>query len=157
MLDANIIEAEDASLRSLNEQFRFFYDRLENIAKHHRRRIPVRDLTFQEEFRSKALELRKLADDCQDFWRSARMEYYSRGKQKFVQENRLNIKQIKKGALSFNRQVDELYTIYKNLNSEGKDLPLRLNWWLMESAANDLSKITNNILFLIRDMEKYYE
>ena len=155
MLDT--IEQEDSALRAFNEQLRFFYDRMEDISKHHRRKTPSRDLTFQEEFRETALKIRKFADDCQDYWQERRMLYYSSDKKKFVQDNRLNIKQIKTAALSFNRQVDELYTVYKNLSAEGRELPLRLNWWMLESATNDLSKITSNILFLMRDMEKYYE
>jgi hypothetical protein len=151
------IELEDSILKSLNEHFSFYYYRLETIAKHYRRKAPVRDLTFQGEFRDTVAKLSKLADNSRDFWSEMRMYYYGKDKARFVPENRLNLKQIKAAALSFNRQVDELYTVFKNLSAEGKDLPLRLNWWLLETSVNDLSKITSNILFLVRDMEKYYE
>lgn len=152
-------ETEHASskLKNINDQLRLFYDRLEILVKHHRRKMPIRDLTFQEEFRACILELRNFTNECEDFWQETRRYYQTCDKTKFVQENRINIKQIKTAALSFNRQVDELYTVFKNLSYSGKELPLRLNWWLFEASSNDLTKITSHILFLIRDMEKRYE
>jgi hypothetical protein len=150
-------EYGDNKLRSLNEGFLGFYGRLEVIIKQHRRKMPVRDSRFQEEFRAAVLELRKLADRMLDFWKSARLYYYGTDKEKFVRENRINVKQIKTFAASFNRQCDELYTIYKNFSLSGKEIPLRLNWWLFESGCNDLVKISGSILFLLRDMEKHYE
>ena len=60
-------------------------------------------------------------------------------------------------ALAFTRQTDELFTIFKNLQTLGKDVPLRLNWFVLEYCCEDLFKITNRILFMTRDMEKHYE
>ena len=71
-------------------------------------------------------------------------------------EHRFIIKQISLAALGFTRQTDELFTIYKNLQTLGKDLPLRLNWWLLENCTQDLMNTTNRILFLMRNMEKHY-
>lgn len=150
-------EAGDNDLRRLADEFRNYYDRLELIYKQHRRKMPIRDLTFQEEFRDTVAKLRALADNAHDFWNDTRMCYYNSDKDKFVRQHRIIIKRLKSLAVSFSRQCDELYTIYQNLNSLGKDIPLRLNWWLFESSCNDLLKISGNILFLTRDMEKYYE
>jgi hypothetical protein len=93
----------------------------------------------------------------QDFWQHTRQLYNAVDKDSFVRENRLDIKRIRTAALSFSRQSDNLYLNYKNLNALGKDLPLRLNWWLFESSCSDMSKISSNILFISRDMEKCYE
>ena len=149
--------AGDNELRILNETFRNYMDRLEVIALQNRRKTQVRDIIFPVEFRESGGALRALADRAQDFWQDTRMSYYGSDKDKFVQEHRVIIKQLKSAAASFSRQSDELYTIYKNLNAAGRDLPLRLNWWLLESSCNDLLKTAGNILFLIRDMEKHYE
>ncbi|MBQ4493941.1 MAG: hypothetical protein II972_05020, partial [Elusimicrobiaceae bacterium] len=65
-------------------------------------------------------------------------------------------KQISVCAIAFTRQTDELFTIYKNLQNLGKDLPLRLNWWVFESSTQDLLNTTSRILFLVRSMEKHY-
>jgi len=133
-------------------------DRLDVIAVQYKRKTPIRDLTFQEEFRAEVSQLRVVADKVQDYWQGARQSYYGGdGKDKFSQGSRMQIKQIRMEALSLNRQSDELYTIYKNLHTIGKDLPLRLNWWLLDSVVADLNKVNNNILFLLRNMESRYE
>ena len=147
----------EGDLRRLVQDFREYYDRLEVINKQHRRKMPIRDLTFQEEFRSTVAKLRAAADNAHGFWQDTRMSYYASDKVQFVREHRLLIKRLKSVAVSFSRQCDEMYTMYQNLNSLGKDIPLRFNWWLFESSANDLLKISGNILFLARDMEKHYE
>lgn len=59
-------------LRLINTQFRLYYDRLEVIAKQHRRRVAVTDTSFEQEFRATVEELRKLTDTEQDFWQQAR-------------------------------------------------------------------------------------
>jgi DNA gyrase/topoisomerase IV subunit A len=150
-------ETQNDIIRSFNKDMIIYYGRLEAISKQYRRRMPVRDAAFQEDFRETMMNLRKFADRVQDFWQHTRRLYNSVDKDDFVRENRLNIKQIKTAAASFSRQSDELYMNYKNLNALGKDLPLRLNWWLFESSCGDMSKISGNILFISRDMEKCYE
>ncbi|MDR1684270.1 MAG: hypothetical protein LBR90_02255 [Elusimicrobiota bacterium] len=161
MLDVKImlevIEQTESGLKNINSKLGFFLQRLETLAAQHRRKSAPRDLTFQEEFRAGVLELRVLADGAQDFWQRTRFDYQAVNKKDFVFENRAVVKQIKAAALAFSRQSDELYTNYKNLSITGRELPYRLNWWVFESACRDLDKITGHILFMLRDMEKYYD
>lgn len=151
------IETSNDKLRAINSQLRLFYDRLEDKVKQHRRKMPVRDVTFEEEFRALVLDLRKLTDNSQDFWQETRAYFRILDKNKMVLENRVYVKRVNIAALAFTRQTDELFTVFKNLQELGKDISLRLNWWLLESSSDDLFKITNKILFLTRDMEKRYE
>ena len=149
------IEKSSSALRTLNVRLRDYYDRLEVIYKQYRRRMPVKDLSFQEDFRSAVLELKTLAEESNDFWQNVRAYFRSLNKAELAANGRINIKQMNISALAFNRQVDELYTIVKNIQTLAKDVPMRLNWWLLEASCEDLNKITSRILFLIRDMEKY--
>lgn len=152
---AEEIEKSSSSLRSLNVRLRGYYDRLEVIYKQYRRHMPVKDLSFQEEFRSAVLELKTLADESNDFWQGVRAYFRSLDKAELAANSRINVKQMNINALAFNRQVDELYTVVKNIQTLAKDVPMRLNWWLLEASCEDLTKITSRVLFLIRDMEKY--
>lgn len=149
------IEKSSSALRTLNVRLRDYYDRLEVIYKQYRRRMPVKDLSFQEDFRSAVLELKTLAEESNDFWQNVRAYFRSLNKAELAANGRINIKQMNISALDFNRQVDELYTIVKNIQTLAKDVPMRLNWWLLEASCEDLNKITSRVLFLIRDMEKY--
>ncbi|MGN0022674.1 MAG: hypothetical protein ACI352_01400 [Elusimicrobiaceae bacterium] len=149
------IEKSSSALRTLNVRLRDYYDRLEVIYKQYRRRMPVKDLSFQEDFRSAVLELKTLAEESNDFWQNVRAYFRSLNKAELAANGRINIKQMNISALAFNRQVDELYTIVKNIQTLAKDVPMRLNWWLLEASCEDLNKITSRVLFLIRDMEKY--
>ena len=146
------------SLRAAGEGFARFYERLELIAKQRRRRMPVRDNGFQEDFRAAVAQLRALADIAQDSWQDLRACYYAAERAAFVRGHRVLIKQLKAAAVSLQRRADEIYDAYKNLSAlGGGDLPLRLNWWLFESSANDLLKTAASIFALTKDMEKYYE
>ncbi|MDR1124059.1 MAG: hypothetical protein LBL61_05670 [Elusimicrobiota bacterium] len=145
------------SLRVMGEGFTRFYNRLELIAKQHRRRMPVRDDGFQDDMRSAVGQLRALADDAQDSWQAARACYYAADRAAFVREHRVLIKQLKAAAAALRRRADEIYDAYKNLSALGADLPLRPNWWVFESSANDLLKTAASIFALTRDMERYYE
>jgi hypothetical protein len=147
----------DSSLRAACESFARFYERLDLIAKQHRRHMPVRDSGFQDDFRAEVAQLRVLADTAQDSWQAARACYYAADRAGFVREHRVVIKQLKSAAVSFRRRADEIYDVYKNLSALGGDLSLRLNWWLFESSANDLLKTAASISALTKDMEKYYE
>ncbi|MDR0734896.1 MAG: hypothetical protein LBG16_04325 [Elusimicrobiota bacterium] len=147
----------DGSLRAAGEDFARFYGRLELIVKQHRRRMPVRDGGFQDDFRAAVAQLRALADTAQDSWQAARSCYYASDRAAFVREHRVAIKQLKSAAVSFHRRAGEIYDVYKNLSALCGDLPLRLNWWLLESSANDLVKTAVSISALTRNMEKYYE
>ena len=151
------VENSKDKLRLINNNLRLFYDRLEVIAKQHKRRQPVTDASFQEEFRAAVAELKTLSDSSQDFWHETRKMYNSSDKAKLIGDNRILVKQISIAALAFTRQTDELFTIFKNLQTLGKDVPLRLNWFILEYCCEDLFKITNRILFMTRDMEKHYE
>lgn len=151
------VENSKDKLRALNNNLRLFYDRLEVIAKQHKRRQPVTDTSFQEEFRAAVAELKALSDASQDFWHETRKMYNSSDKAKLIGDNRILVKQISIAALAFTRQTDELFTLFKNLQTLGKDVPLRLNWFILEYCCEDLFKITNRILFMTRDMEKHYE
>lgn len=152
---AEEIEKSSSSLRGLNVKLRGYYDRLEVIYKQYRRRVPVKDLSFQEEFRASVLELKTLADESNDFWQGVRAYFRSLNKAELAANSRMNVKQMNISALAFNRQVDELYTVVKNIQTLAKDVPMRLNWWLLEASCEDLTKITSRVLFLIRNMEKY--
>ncbi|WP_428048048.1 hypothetical protein [Candidatus Proelusimicrobium excrementi] len=152
---AEEIEKSSSSLHGLNVKLRGYYDRLEVIYKQYRRRVPVKDLSFQEEFRAAVLELKTLADESNDFWQGVRAYFRSLNKAELAANSRMNVKQMNISALAFNRQVDELYTVVKNIQTLAKDVPMRLNWWLLEASCEDLTKITSRVLFLIRDMEKY--
>lgn len=152
---AEEIEKSSSSLHGLNVKLCGYYDRLEVIYKQYRRRVPVKDLSFQEEFRAAVLELKTLADESNDFWQGVRAYFRSLNKAELAANSRMNVKQMNISALAFNRQVDELYTVVKNIQTLAKDVPMRLNWWLLEASCEDLTKITSRVLFLIRDMEKY--
>lgn len=149
--------AANDTLRQINEKLRLFYDRLETIAKQHKRRMPVRDTNFEQEFRAVVEDLKNFTNDCQDFWQQARSDYHASNKAKLIGDNRIAVKQITIAALAFTRQTDELFTVFKNLQTTGKEVPLRLNWWILEYCCEDLFKTTNRILFMTRDMEKHYE
>ena len=74
----------DSSLRAAGEDFTRFYERLELIAKQHRRRMPVRDASFQDDFRAAVVQLRALADAAQASWRATRACYYAADRATFV-------------------------------------------------------------------------
>lgn len=150
------IEHSEDALRAINAKLRGYYDRLEIIHNQFRRRTPIKDTEFQNEFRATVLELKTLADESGEFWQQTRTYFRTLDdKAHVIESNRINIKQMNITALAFNRQVDELYTIFKNIQTLAKEVPLRLNWWLLEEGCEDLNKIVTRILFLIRDMGKY--
>jgi hypothetical protein len=149
-------ERSHQKLRKINEQLRSFYTRLEDISVQHKRRLPITDISFEADFRKTIEALRILSDKNYSFWQEVRSNYHSKYKKLISEDQRFLIKQISLCALSFTRQTDELFTVYKNLQNLGKDLPLRLNWWLFENATQELLNTTNRILFLVRSMEKFY-
>lgn len=152
----NTTEKSQLQLRKYNEELRQFYARLETISIQHRRKTPITDTSFEKDFRKTIENLRVLSDKNYSFWQEVRAKYHSKYKKMLGQEHLLLVKQISVSALAFTRQTDELFTIYKNLQMIGKDLPLRLNWWLLENCTQDLLKTTSRILFLVRNMEKHY-
>ena len=136
--------------------FRHFFIRLEEISSQYKRKVPISDTSFESDF-GKAIELlRDLSDENISFWKETRNKYYNEYKKMINQDYRFLIKQINICAIAFTRQTDELFTIYKNLQSLGKELPLKINWWLFENSTQALLNTTSRILFLIRNMEKYY-
>ena len=149
------IERSEDALRVINAKMRGYYDRLEEIHTQFRRRVPVKDTEFQEEFRSTVLELKTLAEHCNEFWNQTRAYFRALDKADIIEDNRIIVKQMNITALAFSRRVDELYTAFKNIQTLAKEVPLRLNWWLLEAACEDLNKVVARILFLIRDMGKY--
>lgn len=149
-------EDSQLKLRKINEELRQFYSRLEEIGVQHRRKDPITDISFETDFRKTVETLRALSDENYLFWLEVRKKYHRKYKKMLDGEYRFMIKQISLAALAFTRQTDELFTVYKNLQMLGKDLPLRLNWWLLENCTQDLLKTTNRILFLVRNMEKHY-
>ncbi len=150
------IERSEDALRAINAKLRGYYDRLEIIHNQFRRRTPIKDTEFQNEFRATVLELKTLADESGEFWRQTRTYFRTLDdKGEIIANNRINIKQMNITALAFNRQVEELHTVFKNIQALAKEVPLRLNWWLLEAGCDELNKIAARILFLIRDMGKY--
>ncbi len=153
---AEEIERSEDALRAINVKLRGYYDRLEVIYKQFKRRTPIKDTEFQNEFRTTVLELKAIADESGEFWRQTRTYFRTlEDKSEIIENNRINIKQLNITALAFNRQADELYTVFKNIQTLAKEVPLRLNWWLLEASCEDLNKTVTRILFLIRDMGKY--
>lgn len=149
------IESSCAALRKINNTLREYHGRLELIYQQYRRKMPVKDTSFQEEFRSTMLELKTFTENSNSFWQQIRTFMRSADKNKLIDESRISVKQLKINAQAFNRQTDELYTIFKNIQQLAGEVPLRLNWWMLESSCDELGKTTSRILFLIRDMEKY--
>ena len=88
------IEKSSSALRTLNVRLRDYYDRLEVIYKQYRRRMPVKDLSFQEDFRSAVLELKTLAEESNDFWQNVRAYFRSLNKAELAANGRINIKQM---------------------------------------------------------------
>lgn len=151
------VESSRDDLRAINVLLRSYWGRMQDILQQVRRKQPIKEATFEEEFKATVLKLRALADNETDFWNKTRAQFQVLNKGQIVVENRLIIKQINCAALEFTRQTDELFTVFKNLQAASKELPLRLNWWVLESASDDLSKVTSRILFLVRDLEKRYD
>ena len=149
-------EESQIKLRVYNEELKHFYVRLSQISVQHKRKTPLTDTSFESDFRKTVEDLRILSDTNYGFWLEVRTKYHNKYKKMLDDEHRFIIKQISLAALGFTRQTDELFTIYKNLQTLGKDLPLRLNWWLLENCTQDLMNTTNRILFLMRNMEKHY-
>lgn len=143
-------------LQQYNQTFRQLYARLEEISVQYKRKTPITDASFEQDFRQAVEQLMALSDGSSVFWKEIRKKYHSKYNKLIDGEHRLLIKKISICALVFTRQTDELFTIYKNLHSLGKDLPLRLNWWMLETSIQDLLKTTSRILFLMRSMEKHY-
>ena len=149
------IESSAAALRKINNTLREYHSRLELIYQQYRRKMPVKDVSFQEDFRSTMLELKTFTENSSAFWQQIRTFMRGADKNKLIEESRISVKQLKINAQTFNRQTDELYTSFKNIQQLAKEVPLRLNWWMLESSCEELGKTTSRILFLIRDMEKY--
>lgn len=149
-------EESQGNLRLYNEKLRQFLSRLEEISVQYKRRTPISDIAFEQDFRTTIEDLRILSDTNNTFWQEVRASYHSKYRKMLEQDHRFLIKQISFNALAFTRQTDELFTIYKNLQMLGKDLPLRLNWWVFENCTQDLLNTTNRILFLVRNMEQIY-
>lgn len=154
-----VLDATEKSYKQLhkyNEDLKQFYARLSEISVQYRRRAPITDNSFEEEFRKTIQDLSTLSDNTACFWKELRDKYHNEYEKLLKPEHRFLIKQIIIVARAFTRQTDELFTIYKNLQSVGKDLPLRLNWWVLENTTQDFLNTTNRILFLMRSMEKHY-
>ena len=154
-----VLDATEKSYKQLhkyNEDLKQFYVRLSEISVQYRRRAPITDTSFEEEFRKTIQDLSTLSDNTACFWKELRDKYHSEYEKLLAPEHRFLIKQIIIVARAFTRQTDELFTIYKNLQSVGKDLPLRLSWWVLENTTQDFLNTTNRILFLMRNMEKHY-
>lgn len=149
-------EDSQAKLKEYNEQLKHLYIRLQEISVSHRRKTAITDTSFEDDFRQKVQEICTLSDVNTAFWKDIRLEYHNKYKKDINQDYRFLIKQISISARSFTRQTDDLFTIYKNLQTLGADLPLRLNWWMLENASQELLNTTNRILFLVRNMEKHY-
>lgn len=151
------VETSADKIKLITNSFRVFYGRLEDIAVCHKRRQPVTDISFEKEFRSAVDDLKKFTDDAEEFWQNARKDYYGNNKAEAIRENRVVVKQITIAAMDFTRRGDELFTLYKNMQETGKEVPLRLNWWVLEYCCETIQKTTGRILFMTRDMEKHYE
>ena len=154
MLDA--VQSSQIRLKKFNENLKVLFNRLAEISVQYKRKMPITDITFEKDFCKVIENLRILSDENYNFWGEIRKQYHSKYEKELNAEHRFLVKKISLAALDFTRQTDELFTVYKNLQMLGKDLPLRLNWWLFEGCNQDFFKTTNRILFLMRSMEKQY-
>ncbi len=152
----DIVQNSQIKLRKLNESLRSLFGRLTQINIQYKRKMPITDISFEEDFCKVIEDLRSLSDENYNFWGEIRNQYYDKYEKELKEEHRFLVKKISLSAIDFTRQTDELFTLYKNLHILSKNLPLRLNWWLFESCNQDLFKTTNRILFLMRSMEKRY-
>ncbi len=62
------VEAAKDKLKKFTAQLRCYYDRLQDIAVQHRRKQPVTDLTFAEDFRATVTQLRAFTDVATQFF-----------------------------------------------------------------------------------------
>lgn len=150
------VQSSQIKLRKFNESLRSLFNRLTQISIQCKRKMPITDTSFEKDFCKVIEDLRSLSDENYNFWGEIRNQYYNKYEKELKEEHRFLVKKISLSSVDFTRQTDELFTIYKNLHILSKNLPLRLNWWLFESCNQDLFKITNRILFLMRSMEKMY-
>lgn len=152
----NTVQDSQMELRKFNERLKNLFNRLAPISVQYKRKMPVTDTSFEQDFCKTIEELRVLSDANYAFWGEVRNQYYEKYEKELKEEHRFLIKKISLAAFDFTRQTDELFTLYKNLQILGKDLPMRLNLWLFESCNQDFFKTANRILFLMRSMEKQY-
>ncbi len=157
-LQQMLAKVQDSHIKlcQFNERFKTLFNRLTEISVQYKRKMPITDTTFEKDFCKTIDELRLLSDENYNFWGEIRNQYQSKYEKELKDEHRLLVKKIALTSLDFTRQTDELFTLYKRLQVIGKDLPLRLNWWLFESCNQDFFKTTNRILFLMRSMENQY-
>ncbi|HOX22724.1 MAG TPA: hypothetical protein PLL10_04605, partial [Elusimicrobiales bacterium] len=53
--------------------------------------------------------------------------------------------------------ADKFSSSFRNAHREGKNLQIKLNWWMVEAYRNDLEHLVGKLLFAARELSKLAE
>ena len=133
-----------------------FTRRLELILSQVHKNIPIRDTAFAEEFAAFCTSFRSQMDQFITIWQQLRQDVRQQLTAK-IYPSSLQAKSFAMHTKTLSRSSDELTTTYDMFNARYKSYTLsKLPVWVLTSCCEDLNHLVGKILFLSRELTKYY-
>ena len=137
---------------ALVKLFQDLEDRFDKISSQKNRDFEVRDLTFEQDFSSFALNLQKFDMTIYEEVQQLRFSCVNL----FPKTELLALKELAAACLTFNKLIVQFKRTFKNLDWQIQELNLNLKWGMVEIANNDFSNLEKQFLSLIKEVRKYY-
>lgn len=130
-------------------------DRAAPIIKQHKRNTPVRDTAFEEEFRAFIAAVSAFANQSDSFWKTRMSFIRTSGAAALTAANHMGAAALLAHAMQTHKDIAAFCNSASYLHTDGKALPLRLNWFSLETSCNDLEKLSSKVALLVRELSKH--
>lgn len=150
------IGTTNETLKSLTLSVGVLEPKMQDLAKKHLRKKVFNAKEFEQEFRGFADDLQNFNNDTMKFWNDTRKEIRSFSN-KELSENAFLIKNFNLEARKLTRQIEEFNSAFRYVHQKFNNIPVELNWWVVEACMLDFDKLCNKILFLARELAKKIE
>ncbi len=151
---ATELEKINVDMGRLAITLRELTDRLDIVSKQLRRKTPVRDTSFEPDFRASGENLVRLTCELEDLWKKA-SDIARHIKVKEIEQGcEITIREFSSRAKETVKNITELSYSFSYLQTQSRGIQMRLNWLALETNVEILSKLSPKILFTIRELGK---
>ncbi len=151
---ARELSALNTECGKLKEAAMALADRAAPIIKQSKRNIPVRDTAFEEEFRAFIVSVANFTNQSGDFWKTRMSFIRLPDGVELTSVNRMGAIALLAHARQTHNDIAAFCSSAAYLHTDGRELPMRLNWFALETACSDMEKLSSKIALLVRELSK---
>jgi len=152
---ARELSALNTECGRLKEAAMALADRAAPIIKQNKRNIPVRDTAFEEEFHAFIASVTTFTNQSGDFWKTRMSFVRMSDGAELTAANRMGAIALLAHARQTHNDIAAFCSSVSYLHTDGKSLPMRLNWFALETACSDMEKLSSKIALLVRELSKH--